>query len=101
MLLAQSALFAANLALATTLLWSLHPLLTDSVTYVIQRTESFMGCLFLLTLYCVIRSAEGSSERHWRIGAIAACALGMASKEVMVVAPLVIWLYDALFLSRA
>jgi len=80
---------AAWLALAVAALWLLHPLQTESVTYVIQRAESLMGLFLLLTLYCAIRG--------WTAAAVAACALGMATKEVMVVAPLVVLLYDRTF----
>jgi protein O-mannosyl-transferase len=34
---------ANGLALATAVLWMVHPLQTESVTYVIQRAESMMG----------------------------------------------------------
>lgn len=44
-------------AFAVALLWALHPLQTESVTYVIQRAESLMGLFYLLTLYCFIRGA--------------------------------------------
>ncbi len=40
------------------LLWTLHPLQTESVTYIVQRAESLMGLFYLLTLYCFIRGAE-------------------------------------------
>ena len=48
---------SVTLALAVALLWMLHPLQTESVTYVIQRMESLMGLFYLLTLYCFIRAA--------------------------------------------
>ncbi len=37
-------------AFAMALLWLVHPLQTESVTFVIQRTESWMGMFYLLTL---------------------------------------------------
>jgi protein O-mannosyl-transferase len=49
---------ADGLALATAVLWTVHPLQTESVTYIIQRTESVMGLFYLLTIYCFIRGAE-------------------------------------------
>ena len=52
---------ATPLAAAVALLWAVHPLLTDAVTYIIQRTEVFCGLFYLLTLYCTIR---GNSARH-------------------------------------
>jgi tetratricopeptide (TPR) repeat protein len=92
---------ARRLALAVALIWVAHPLQTESVTYLIQRSESLMGLFFLLTLYCVIRGATSSGQRGWYAGAVVCCALGMGSKEVMVVAPLVVLLYDRAFLSRS
>jgi Tfp pilus assembly protein PilF len=89
------------LALAVALIWVVHPLQTESVTYLIQRTESLMGFFFLLTLYCVTRGAMSSDQRGWYAAAIVSCALGMGSKEVMVVAPLTVLLYDRAFLSRS
>jgi tetratricopeptide (TPR) repeat protein len=48
---------AAPLALAGALLWAVHPLQTESVTYIAQRAESLAGFFYLLTLYGVIRGA--------------------------------------------
>lgn len=92
---------ASWLAWVTALLWAIHPLQTQSVTYVIQRAESMMGLFYLLTLYCVIRSSNSTRGFQWRIAAIAACALGMGSKGVMVTAPVVVLMYDRVFLSRS
>ncbi len=89
------------LAFSITLLWILHPLQTESVTYVSQSAESLMGLLYLLTLYCLVRRAEadGQGGRLWQCLCVAACLLGMGTKEVMVSAPLVALLYDRAFLS--
>ena len=92
---------AAGLALAMAVLWLLHPLQTESVTYIIQRAESMMGLFYFLTLYCVIRGAEPADGRLWYPAAVLACALGMASKPVMVTAPLMILLYDRAFLTNS
>jgi hypothetical protein len=90
---------ASWLALAVALVWMAHPLLTESVTYITQRTELFVGLFLLLTLYCVIRSAGSNAPQRWGAAAVVSCALGMASKEVMVVAPILVLLYDRAFLS--
>ena len=87
------------IALATTLLWTVHPLLTDSVTAVIQRGELIVGLFYLVTLYAVIRSFNSTRKAFWYGCAIAACLLGMASKEVMATAPVMVLLYDRAFLS--
>ncbi len=86
-----------GLALAAALIWGLHPLQTESVTYIVQRAESLVGLFFLLTLYCVVRGEQSTAWRHWRLLAVACCGLGMASKEVMVVAPVLVLLYLRVF----
>ena len=88
-----------ELALAIAVLWMVHPLQTQSVTYIVQRAESIMGLCYLVTLYCFIRGAESQQPRLWHGLSVTACALGMASKEVMVSAPLMVPLYDRAFLS--
>lgn len=89
---------APGLAFATALLWVLHPLQTESVTYIAQRIESLMGFLFLLTFYLFIRGMTASRGRGvWLTVAVTACALGMATKEVMVVSPILLLLYDRIF----
>ena len=56
---------ANGLALATAVLWTVHPLQTASVTYIIQRAESLMGLFYLLTLYGFIRGVESQRPRPW------------------------------------
>ncbi len=74
--------------------WGVHPILTQSVTYIIQRAESMMGMFLLLTLYCFVRAVPSSSQKRWLAASVFACALGMLSKPVMVVAPLMVLLFD-------
>lgn len=92
---------APSLAGAISLIWLVHPLQTESVTYTIQRGESLMGLFYLLTLYCVIRSHGDPRRNPWKIAAVISCALGMASKPIMVTAPVVILMYDRVFLASS
>jgi len=78
-----------DIALAIALIWTLHPLNTEVVDYVTQRTESLMALFYLLTLHA-------SASAH-PILAVAACGLGMACKESMVTAPVMVMLYDRVF----
>lgn len=82
------------LALVVALLWTVHPLQTEAVTYIVQRTELLMGLFYLLTLYAAIRGSQARYPAAWHAVAIGCCALGMLSKEVMVSAPLAVVLYD-------
>ncbi|MDX1946097.1 MAG: tetratricopeptide repeat protein [Pirellulaceae bacterium] len=87
------------LATIIALLWLVHPLQTQSVTYIVQRYESLMGLFFLLTMYCLVRGSQSAKPRDWYLAAFTACSLGAASKEVMVVCPLVLVLFDRAFLA--
>ena len=115
---------ATLLAVCIVLLWALHPLQTESVTYIAQRAESLCGLFYLLTLYCVIRGATADEDSSigsckkarrarsdpqsvirnpffWYSAAALACLLGMATKEIMLTAPVMTLLYDRLFLARS
>jgi len=90
---------APGMALAVALIWVVHPLQTQSVTYVIQRAESMMGLGYLLTLYCFIRGSDSPRRTVWYGAAVLACTMGMASKPIIVTAPLMILVYDRVFLA--
>jgi protein O-mannosyl-transferase len=111
---------STDLAFATALIWLVHPLATDAVDYVTQRTELLMGLFYFLTLYASIRALDprgaplaagsaaaghpavpkpsGRDNLMWSAIAVCSCALGMASKESMVTAPLMVVIYDRVFL---
>src|SRR5271166_1611891 len=86
----------AAAAFSVAFLWTLHPIQSEAVTYIVQRAESLMGLFYLLTLYCFIRGAGagGWSRLLWYGASVGSCLLGMATKEVMASAPLVVFLYD-------
>lgn len=93
---------AAVVALAVALLWAVHPLQTEAVTYVIQRAESLMGFFFLLTFYFFVRGVDAAREgprTAWFGAAVLACLLGAGTKEVTAAAPLLVLLYDRAFVA--
>jgi len=89
---------ADKVAFSIALIWLVHPLQTQAVTYVIQRCESMMGLFYLVCLYCAIRAAGSPRAWIWYVAATATGWLGMGCKEVMATAPVVIALYDRVFL---
>jgi len=88
---------ARPIAFVAALWWMLHPLQTESVTYIVQRAESLMGLFYLLTLYTAIRSMESPRAFRWQLLAVISCLAGMAAKEVMVTAPVIVLLFDRTF----
>jgi tetratricopeptide (TPR) repeat protein len=111
--ISQGASFAEAtlLALAVAVIWVVHPLQTEAVTYISERAESLMGLFYLLTLYCFIRGVDNRSQEKpsglpvlhslgeggWSLASICCCLLGVMTKEIMVTVPIVVLLYDRTF----
>ncbi|MCE9613331.1 MAG: tetratricopeptide repeat protein [Lentisphaerae bacterium] len=95
---------------AIALLWMLHPLQTESITYMVQRAEALATLFYLLTLYALGRASEPvlpstapwrRPRRLWSCLAVCSCALGMATKEILVTAPFVALAFDRIFWSHS
>ena len=87
-------------AFAVVALWLLHPIQTEAVDYLAQRTELLVSVCYAGTLYASIRAWDAGSaqaKRSWLALAIVVCLLGMGSKEVMISAPIIVILYDRAF----
>ena len=96
---------ARGLACAAALTWLVHPLATEAVAYVTQRTELLWSVAFLASLYAAERGFErersGLSGRVWLVGSGAAMWLGVGAKEVMAAGPPLLLLYDRAFASES
>jgi hypothetical protein len=90
------------LAWGVALLWAVHPLQTDAVSYTAQRAESLAGFFALFSLYGFIRAVPGREEPSspgmlWFAASATSCWLGMGTNEVMVSIPFILMLYDRTF----
>ncbi len=90
---------AREIAAGAALLFLVHPLASEVVCYASARTESIVAFFYLSTLYASIRARSSARPWVWVAVAIASSTLGMASKEVMVSAPVVVALHDVVFLG--
>jgi len=52
---------ATPVAFGVALVWIVHPLNTQAVTYVVQRGESLSALLMLVTLHAAIRGLRGGA----------------------------------------
>lgn len=84
-------------AFASALLWMIHPLQTECVNYVSQRTESLAAFFMLLSMYGAIRSYETLNRGRWILAVGAASWAAALCKEIAAVGPLLIVLLDFTF----
>ncbi len=88
------------LPFAAALIWAVHPLQTQSVTYIIQRMNSLSAMFYIMSLYLYARGrlATGTGKK-WTlfIGAILAGLFALGSKETAATLPFFIFLYEFYF----
>ena len=91
-------------AFVLALLWSVHPLVTSTLDHVVYRNEALMALAFLCTLLGALRGFEAErasgARRACFLFALLACLLGTGCKEVIVGAPLAVWLLDRSLVSH-
>jgi Flp pilus assembly protein TadD len=90
---------ADPLALAVCALWLLHPIQTEVINYIVQRSEALASLFYLGVMYASQRAWEsnGNARIRWYALAVVCCVLGMSSKEIVISAPLAVMLYDRAF----
>lgn len=97
----------ATLALMTTLLWTVHPLATQSVTYIVQRMNSMSAMFFILALLLYVKGREQQlragqpwpslTNLTWFLASAISGLLAVGSKEIAATLPFFIFLYEWYF----
>ena len=90
-----SEVHASHAALLAALLFALHPVQTEAVTYISGRSSSLAACFCLLSLYCWVRSEESPRASGWLAACCVCFGLAVAAKETALVLPLALLLYSA------
>jgi tetratricopeptide (TPR) repeat protein len=80
-------------------LFALHPLRVESVAWISERKDVLSGFFFFLTIAAYARWAARPGRAHWAL-VLAALALGLASKPMLVTLPAVLVLLDLWPLGR-
>ena len=91
-------------ALTSALLFVVHPVQTQSVTYVVQRMASLsvMFYLIALVLYFAGRVQRDVPKRYFLwVASLIAWALALGSKQIAVTLPLIVVLAEWLLISRS
>ncbi len=95
--------WARKIAAFTALLFAVHPVQTQAVTYIVQRMESLSSMFYLLGLLFFIKAVDaGTRTRRGLLygGVVLAYMLGFYSKEIAVTLPAIVFLYDLCFVNR-
>jgi len=91
------------IALFAALLWALHPIQIQAVTYIVQRMTSLAALFYLLSIYFYLKSRM--SALPWRRASYyAGCALSfmlaLGSKENAATLPLALVLIEIIFFQK-
>jgi tetratricopeptide (TPR) repeat protein len=84
----------------TAAIWMMHPLQTQSVSYIVQRMNSMAAMFYLLSilLYARFRLSRQHRGKWWLFsGCVMAAILALASKEIAVTLPVFIIAYEWYF----
>lgn len=96
--------YAGGAALFSALLWSVHPIQTQAVTYIVQRMASMCGMFMFasLWLYALGRSSSRPLPRSvwWGLSLLLFCC-AILTKEIAVVQPFLILMYEFCFFRGA
>lgn len=85
------------IAFTAAVLFVVHPMAIESVTYIAQRFTSLATLFYLLALWLYLESSEATSSGHrrwWVAVSVTATLLGMMTKECCVTAPVMAILLD-------
>lgn len=93
----QHSRWCLALAFAIAALWTVHPLTTQGVTYIVQRYEQLAACWSVLALWCYAWGSERRRPWLWN-GLAAGCVmLALGSKQTGIGAPVLAALYERVF----
>lgn len=88
------------IAMLAAVLWAVHPIQTQAVTYIVQRMASLSTLFFLLALYLYLGARINTTIKNtwWKYGCSLICfLLAFGSKENALLFPLSLVLVEAVF----
>ena len=97
----RSHVHTSLIALLATLVWAVHPMVSEVVNYTTQRSDALGGLFLVATLFAAQRALDATHRRRWHVIAAIACLCGVLSKEFVAVTPLIVVLYDRVFAFRS
>ncbi|MDD5363138.1 MAG: tetratricopeptide repeat protein [Ignavibacteria bacterium] len=87
-------------ALIGALIFAVHPIHTEAVSWVSGRTDSLVTLFFFASLLMYINFTDDESRKKWLYLSLLFYALGLLSKEMIVTMPVFILLYDFVYRKK-
>ncbi len=84
----------------TVLIWLVHPIQIQSVTYIVQRMNSMATMFYVLSLLLYAKARMAEKKRKKRVlfaGCLLSAILSIGSKEIAATLPFFIFLYEWYF----
>jgi Flp pilus assembly protein TadD len=90
---------ADSIAFVAALIWLIHPVQTQSVTYIIQRMNSLASMFFILSIWCYVKARVEGGRRKWLwyAGSAVVWLLSLGCKQNAVTLPFFVFLYEWFF----
>lgn len=92
-----------SIALLGVVLWVLHPIQTQAVTYIVQRMTSLAAMFYLLGVYCYLKGRVSRSTQKGVVFFVACTLsylLAIGSKENAVMLPIALLLIETIFFQK-
>ncbi|WP_220741508.1 hypothetical protein, partial [Shewanella algidipiscicola] len=84
-------------SMSIAMLWLLHPLNTQAVTYVVQRLASLTTLFYLVSLYCYFKLRLEYFSKKWCFGLILTILFGLMTKQNFVVFFVCIYCFELIY----
>lgn len=87
---------------AAALFFSLHPLRVESVVWVTERRDVLAGALLLVAVLAYLKAvtSAGRVRSSWRLASLAAYALALGAKSIVITLPALLLILDVYPLRR-
>lgn len=89
-----SSLTNSNVAFIAGLLFAVHPLQTEAITYIAGRADPLALGFLLAALLCYRKSGARPGANLWGVASLASFLLALLSKEMAMILPALLILYD-------
>jgi cytochrome c-type biogenesis protein CcmH/NrfG len=87
----------------TTLIWLVHPIQTQTVSYIVQRMNGMAAMFYILSLLLYVKARLANTKKRKKalfLGCIFSGLLSLASKEIAATLPFFIFLYEWYFFQE-